>query len=114
MFLVFVLCLADAFSNSISVIFYHVCASGSTPGDIHLLHIYVVFCAFRRLYNVYLQVLLLALVVAFSNSISVIFAFVVTLASACGNFISCFLILVDLEAILYPEFIVVASGCRVF
>lgn len=69
MFLVFVLCLADAFSNSISV-FYDRCASGSTPGDIHLLHIYVVFCAFRRLYNVYLQVLLLALVVAFSNSIS--------------------------------------------
>ena len=70
MYVVFVLCLADAFSNSISVIFYHVCASGSTPGDIHLLHIYVVICAFRRLYNVYLQVLLLALVVAFSNSIS--------------------------------------------
>lgn len=88
MFLVFVLCLADAFSNSISVIFYHVCASGSTPGDIHLLHIYVVICAFRRLYNVYLQVLLLALVVALSNSISEIYLLCVVLVSAFSNSIS--------------------------
>lgn len=112
--MVFVLCLADAFSNSISVIFYHVCASGSTPGDIHLLHIYVVFCAFRRLYKVELRVLSLCSVVAFSNSISGILSFAVPLACACGNSISCFLVLVVLEAILYPEFIVVASGFRGF
>lgn len=54
-------------ANSISVIFYHVCASGSTPGDIHLLHIFVVFCAFRRLYEVQLQVFMCCLVPAFSK-----------------------------------------------
>lgn len=47
---------------------------------------------------------------ALRNSISVIFAFVVLLASACGNSISYFLVLAALEAILYPEFLVVASG----
>lgn len=88
MFLFFVLCLADAFSNSISVIFYHVCASGSTPGDIHLLHIFVVFCAFRRLYEVQLQVFMCCLVPAFSNSISEIYLLCVVLVSAFSNSIS--------------------------
>lgn len=88
MFLFFVLCLADAFSNSISVIFYHVCASGSTPGDIHLLHIFVVFCVFRRLYEVQLQVFMCCLVPAFSNSISEIYLLCVVLVSAFSNSIS--------------------------
>ena len=46
------LVVASASSNSISVFLYNRYASGSTPGDIHLLHIFVVICAFRRLYNV--------------------------------------------------------------
>lgn len=79
MFLVFVLCLADAFSNSISVIFYHVCASGTMLEGILLLYIFLVMCAFRRLYEVQLRVLLLGLVVALSNSISEIYLLCVVL-----------------------------------
>ena len=95
-------------------VLYNRYASGSVPGYIHLLYIFVVMCAFRRLYEVEFRVLSLCIVVAFSNSISVILSFAVLLVCACGNSISCFLVLVVLEAILYPEFIVVASGFRGF
>lgn len=44
------LVVASASSNSISVFLYNRYASGSVPGYIHLLYIFVVLCAFRRLY----------------------------------------------------------------
>lgn len=67
------LVVAAASINSISVFLYNRYASGSVPGYIHLLYIFVVLCAFRRLYEVQLRVLLLGLVVALINSISEIY-----------------------------------------